>query len=163
MLCDTVNGVWTLCYIVNGAMNTPRYWQLHNDACSHVRTSVNTLVASEWGNSVQTKKKPAQMPPILRRDEFHSRVGKALLNCQHLYEGGAESLKGSHRMLDFLKTLAPLSLLKAFWMNLISVEPISLDSTFKLHNVAINREPNLKRQKLKFFSDSISEFLEIKS
>jgi hypothetical protein len=66
-------------------------------------------------------------------------------------------------MLDFLKTLAPLSLLKAFWMNLISVESISLDSTFKLNNVDINREPNLKRQKLSFFFDNFSEFLKIKS
>jgi hypothetical protein len=104
MLCDTVNGVWTLCDIVNGAMNTPRYWQQRDDACSHVGTSVNTLVASEWGNSVQPMKKPAQMPPILQGDEWISFPRwECVFEMPTALRGGAESLKGSHRMLDFSK------------------------------------------------------------
>ncbi len=44
--------------------------------------------------------------------------------------GGAESLKGSHKMGDgriFLKTFAPLSFIKTFRMDLISARSISLD------------------------------------
>jgi hypothetical protein len=47
---------------------------------------------------------------------------------------GAETLKDSHRMGDgriFLKTSAPLSLIRAFQMRLILAGSISLDSTFK--------------------------------
>jgi hypothetical protein len=48
--------------------------------------------------------------------------------------GGAEYLKGFHRMEDgqiFLKTCAPLSLISAFRTNLISARSILLASTFK--------------------------------
>ncbi len=63
-------------------------------------------------------------PRCVRRWQFVSEFSTAV-------RGGAESWKGSHKKGDgwiFLKTSSPLSLIKAFRMNLISAGFMSLDS-----------------------------------
>jgi hypothetical protein len=52
---------------------------------------------------------------------------------EQLYELALVAFKGSHRMwglVDFLKTSAPLFLIKTCGINTLSARSISLDSTF---------------------------------
>jgi hypothetical protein len=119
--------------------------QLRDDVCSNVGT--NAKLSSVFEKANTNAAYPYNAMNFIPALGMHSELPIAV-------RSGAESLKGSLRLLDrriFLKSLAPLSLIKAFRINLISAESISQDNTFKLHNVAINyRERNLKRQKYRY-------------
>jgi hypothetical protein len=70
----------------NDAMNAPRYWQRRNELLydfgnDAMNSSEMAALQREWGTSVQPLKKPTQV-----RDEFHSRVGNLVPDCQQLYE-----------------------------------------------------------------------------
>jgi hypothetical protein len=91
------------------------------------------LYKENMGKLSSAFKKPTLVPliPTARRISFpHWHFVSELPTA---VRRGAKSLKGSHRMGNgqiFLKTSAPLSLTKAFRMNLISAGYILLDSTF---------------------------------
>ena len=115
--------LWMLPDIGNNAMNAPRCWQLRDYACSHAGTSANTLAALqiEWGNSAQPLKKPTKMTSIPKAGWISFPRWELVSEWPTDVWGDAESLKGSRRMGDwqiFLKTSAPLSLIKTYRIHL---------------------------------------------
>jgi len=107
----------------NGAMNAPQCWQLSDDvAYSDIGTRADTRAALPREDNGETRLSQWH-------DEFHSHVGNLFPNCQELY-GIFKGLSQDGGWVVFLKTSTPLSLIRAFWMNLISAGSISLDNTF---------------------------------
>ncbi len=71
-----------LFFVVNGALKSPRYWQLRDDAGSDVETSGTPRFSYTYGAM-----------NFMLAFEIRSLIAKAVRD-------GVESLKGSHRMSD---------------------------------------------------------------
>ncbi len=66
----------------------PWYWKLHDDACSNVETSANTLASPqrEWGAEFLSKSLQTKCRLSLRTMNFRSRIGNLFPKTRQLYE-----------------------------------------------------------------------------
>ncbi len=111
-----------------------RCWQLRDDACSSRQVQIHWRLYKENGDTQFSMQKSRHKCRLYPKEQWISFPRWQFISeLPATVRGGFESLMGSCRVGDiriFLKTSAPLSLIKVFRMNLILAWSISLDNIF---------------------------------